>query len=490
MEINNEYIIYKLIKTNFGDPISSLLLTPDHVIIGTMLGQISYLSLSSKKISILSEFNTENISNISFNRNDEIINISIGDEKIYRYKTDKRNPEKLYLFQKESNYANDMEHNNFCQNCYTSLSPELLFRIQLSPPEEKCLNIIEIENEYDIINIINSDVIYIGRLPMTNYIVPFGFDGENFAWVEFIGPGERNVCIANVIKNINNVNNNNNLENNNKNNLVDTYKKNIDSKKFGHISHLKILSESKIFLVHSLNICEIRLLNQDFTLIESFKHLGDEVYAVDVYYPNEYLKMKNDDKMSSDILLYSSNLMKIVKQENNKKTFIDKNMNNNMEEISKNEENQYLEKAKTVVIKKKKKKIIETGSFSNNINSELIKEKVNANISNNSENSKSSNIKKINVESINKEKNKENKEKESSTDISYSIITLDIDGNVNLYQYGEEVTLFNLYNLKDISEKNKKDKFFSMGYEYYIKSNLEYFCISTDQGCFVVKKSL
>ena len=254
---------------------------------------------------------------------------------------------------------------------------------------------------------------------------------------------------------------------------------------------LKILSESKIFLVHSLNICEIRQLNQDFTLIESFKHLGDEVYAVDVYYPNEYLKMKNDDKMSSDILFYSSNLMKITKQDNNnyKKTFIDKNLNNNKEEISKNEENQYLEKAKTVVIKKKKKKIIETGSLSNNKISELIKEKINVNISNNSENSKSSNIKKINIESINKEKNKE-KEKESSTDISYSIITLDIDGNVNLYQYGEEVTLFNLYNLKDISEKNKRDKFFSMGFEYYIKSNLEYFCITTDQGCFVVKKSL
>jgi hypothetical protein len=324
-----------------------------------------------------------------------------------------------------------------------------------------------------------------GRLPMTNYIVPFGFDGENFAWVEFIGPGERNICIANVINNINNVNNN--LNNNN---LVETYKKNIDNKKFGHISHLKILNESKIFLVHSLNICEIRQLNQDFTLIESFKHLGDEVYAVDVYYPNEYLKMKNDDKMSSDILLYSSNLMKITKHDNNyKKTFIDKNLNNNKEEISKNEENQYLEKSKTVVIKKKRKKMIETGSFSNNKISEFNNEKIKVNVSNNSEYSNSNNIKKINIESINKEKNKE-QEKESSTDVSYSIITLDIDGNVNLYQYGEEVTLFNLYNLKDISEKNKKDKFFSMGYEYYIKSNLEYFCISTDQGCFVVKKSL
>ena len=241
MEIKNEYFIYKLISTNFGDPISSILLTPNHVIIGTMLGQISYLSLSSKKTSVLSEVNNENISNISYNSNDEKINISKGDEKIYRYKKDKRNLEKLYLFQKVSNYANEMEHNNFCQNTYTLLSSELLFLIELSPPEEKCLNIIEIENEYDIINIINKEIIYIGRLPMTNYIVPFDFDGENFAWVEFTGPDERNICIANVINNLNNKNNK----------VVETFKYNI-GKNFGHISHLKILNDSKIFLVHSL----------------------------------------------------------------------------------------------------------------------------------------------------------------------------------------------------------------------------------------------
>ena len=481
MEINNEYIIYKLINTNFGDPISSILLTPEHVIIGTMLGQISYLTLSSNKISNLSEFNTENISNISFNRDDEIINISIGDEKIFRYKKDKKNPEKLFLFQKVSNYANEMEHNNFCQNAYTSLSPELLFRIQLSPPEEKCLNIIEIENEYDIINIINSDVIYIGRLPMTNYIVPFGFDGEYFAWVEFIGPGERNICIANVIDYKNN-------KNNKEDNLVETYKKNIDKnidKKFGHISYLKILNDSKIFIVHSLNICEIRQLNKEFTLLESFKHIGDEVYAVDIYYPNEYLKMKNSDKMSSDILLYSSNLIKIKKPEPKKhyqKTFID-NMNTK-EDNSNVEEVHHLERSKTVIITKKRKQQSEKNSVNIKKNSEY-KEKKNESISNsNSEFSKSLKNKKIDIDSSHNEK-----DKESKNDISFSIITLDIDGNVNLYQYGEEVTLFNLYNFKDISQKIKNDKFFSMGYEYYIKSNLEYFCISTDHGCFVVKKN-
>ena len=480
MEINNEYIIYKLIRTNFGDPISSILLTSDHVIIGTMLGQISYLALISKQISILSEINTENISNISFNSDDEIINITIGDEKIFRYKKVQINPEKLYLFQKVSIYANEMEHNNFCQNCYTSLSPHLLFRIQLSPPEEKCLNIIDIENEYDIINIVNKEVIYIGRLPMTNYIVPFGFDGENFAWVEFIGPDERNICIANVINNVNNKGDN----------LVHTFKKNI-GKNFGHISHLKILTDSKIFLVHSLNICEIRQLNNEFTLLESFKHIGDEVYAVDIYYPNDFLKLKNSQKSSSDIFLYSNNLLKIEKIKNiNGKNIIKTSNNdnnshiNNKEENNKNKEKMNLEKPKTMDYSNKKKQLLELEGIDKEM--DIIKNKI---IKNTSDNSECSNKKEININIQQNNKNSSNNDY-SNIDISFSIITLDIDGNVNLYQNGEEVTLFNLYDFKDISQKMKNDKFFSMGYEYYIKSNMEYFCISTDQGCFVVKKSL
>ena len=356
-----------------------------------------------------------------------------------------------------------MEHNNFCQNCYTSLSPHLLFRIQLSPPEEKCLNIIDIENEYDIINIVNKEVIYIGRLPMTNYIVPFGFDGENFAWVEFIGPDERNICIANVINNVNNKGDN----------LVHTFKKNI-GKNFGHISHLKILTDSKIFLVHSLNICEIRQLNNEFTLLESFKHIGDEVYAVDIYYPNDFLKLKNSQKSSSDILLYSNNLLKIEKIKNiNGKNIIKTSNNdnnshiNNKEENNKNKEKMNLEKPKTMDYSNKKKQLLELEGIDKEM--DIIKNKI---IKNTSDNSECSNKKEININIQQNNKNSSNNDY-SNIDISFSIITLDIDGNVNLYQYGEEVTLF---------------KFFSMGYEYYIKSNLEYFCISTDHGCFVVKK--
>lgn len=68
-----------------------------------------------------------------------------------------------------------------------------------------------------------------------------------------------------------------------------------------------------------------------------------------------------------------------------------------------------------------------------------------------------------------------------------SIITLDIDGNINLYENGNEITLFNLFNIKGIPKEHKDKLFFSMGYAYYIKSNLRYFCISSDFGCYIIK---
>ena len=85
---------------------------------------------------------------------------------------------------------------------------------------------------------------------------------------------------------------------------------------------------------------------------------------------------------------------------------------------------------------------------------------------------------------------KQNKPKGKSSGIrNILIITLDLNGNVNLYKNKSEVTLFNLYNIRDISQDLKDKQFFSMGYAYYIKSNLNYFCISSDHGCFIIKKN-
>jgi hypothetical protein len=69
-----------------------------------------------------------------------------------------------------------------------------------------------------------------------------------------------------------------------------------------------------------------------------------------------------------------------------------------------------------------------------------------------------------------------------------SVILLDIDGNVNVWENLNISKRFNLYDIPEISPEHKKKQFFSMGYPYFIKGNMNYYAISTDHGVFVIKK--
>ena len=278
---------------------------------------------------------------------------------------------------------------------------------------------------------------------------------------------------------------------------------------------MKILDKTKIFLVRSLNICEIRQLNNDFTTLESFVHNGDEVYAIDIYFHNECLRYKDNEKESSNInflLEDKNNLSKLNqnnsdnnisqknderKSNNNNNVFINGKMNDEIVSKKENEnendndnelnnDDKLIEKSKTEYISQK----IKQSNKQNNKDKMniLIENLMNVNNDDNSEHKKSIENNFENNENK-KNVNFKNYHCDSDIDLSYSIISLDIDGNVNLYQYGKENTLFNLYDFQEIPQKMKNDKFFAMGYEYYIKSNLNYFCISTDQGCFVIKKN-
>ena len=80
-----------------------------------------------------------------------------------------------------------------------------------------------------------------------------------------------------------------------------------------------------------------------------------------------------------------------------------------------------------------------------------------------------------------------NMEAYSVSDENFSIILLDIDGNVNVW----EKTIskkFNMYDIQDINIEYKKKQFFSMGYPYFIKSNKKFYAISSDHGVFVINK--
>ena len=70
------------------------------------------------------------------------------------------------------------------------------------------------------------------------------------------------------------------------------------------------------------------------------------------------------------------------------------------------------------------------------------------------------------------------------------IITVDINGNFNLYYNNKNKTIFNLYNISNIDITYKEGEFFSMGFPYYVAMNSKYYAISTDHGIFVLSNNI
>jgi hypothetical protein len=227
---------------------------------------------------------------------------------------------------------------------------------------------------------------------MTNYSVPFDYDGKKFLWVEFLSEKERNLCVY----------------------FFETkgYFKHKLHKEFGHISHCRLIGGNKIILVRLQNIVEIREIS-DFKLLRTFTNIGEEVIALDVYL----------------------NQSKIMLQEPLHEVNLNHNLNMNSNSLQQKDP-QYL---------------------------------------------KIDNIKKDHVSLGINEENVFNEE-------NLSVVLLDIDGNVNVWENFNVSTKLNLYNLNDMGEEYKNKQFFSMGYPYYIKMNANYFAISTDHGVFVIKK--
>ena len=393
--------LIRLLDIRFADPISALSLIDTYVIFGTMMGNITLYSIQDNKIYILSELSSENIVDISYSPNDKLINVAIGDEEVIKYQINFNSNSKYPLSTKVKNYSTETEHNKYCENAFIMLSYNIFFRVQLTQPEEGNVTITNIDSEFEIRDLNNNDCLS-GTLPMTNYSVPLDFDSEKFSWVEFLSDKERNLCIANL------------------GNKLEKPIKLLLQRSFGHISHFKFLPGNKFILVRNLNICEIRFIDDHFTLLKSFKNFGDEVYAIDVIFLNE---IKNNN--SSNDNEYSN------MKNNDNDAYLNINerkSQNNIEQIKK--EN-IINKGTTNAI---------LSSYSNNRNND-----------------------------------------------DFIIIFLDIDGGVSLYENGKIYQFFNLYDIKDIKQDEKNKKFFSMGYSYYIRYNLNYCVISSDHGCYILK---
>ena len=447
-DTTNTFFYYNYIEIKIGDPISSLFLNDKYIIIGTMMGKIQLLCYNSENenIFLLSQINKENISGISFEEESNLLFVSIGDEEILSYNLN--NPISDNLISEQIHiYDSLREHDKYCDNAYVLMSKDNLLKVNLFIPqlEETIKN--DVYFKYQIINFkdnksINNESRNNGSIKSTNYFVPLDYDGSYFCWVEYLNDKEdRNLCVHPLtkIEKIDNV----------------KYKFNID-KNYGHISHAKIFNE-KIIIVHELNKCEIRIFEKEFELIESFTHIGDEVYAIDILL-HEQSMISNEDSNDNNFNVKDGNIEIKVK---NKFYESYTNNENAIKLFDQNFDIKHSYKGsklpKIDYNRNKKFKIASSNDL------------------------KSDSLKLLN----NKFKKKKNKE----VNQILSIITLDIDGNVNKYENRLEEKLFNLYDIKGISKDHKDKKFFNMGYVYYIKTDLNYFCITTDFGCYIIKRN-
>ena len=199
--------------------------------------------------------------------------------------------------------------------------------------------------------------------------------------------------------------------------------KQILNKSFGHISHCKMLRDGTVFLVRSLNKCEIRRLDDTFSLVTDFTHIGEEVYAVDIVYDDEIQASHLGPGGECIQIQVAGRVEEIKVKPGEKNEVIDSAENNN--------------------------------EYSNNFNQEGAQ-------------------------------NQMNLTEEKKDDIKYTIVLLDIDGGVNTYRDGNIQQEFNLYDIENIEQDQKDKQFFSLGYAYYIKYDGNYFCISSDHGCYVI----
>jgi len=419
---NYEYLYYDYIDITLGDPISSICLTSKYVIIGTMTGAIKLYYFTEKRIYKISKNNIENISGLSFSTAEKALFACIGDVHYLKYEMKEPFMDNSMPYSKHSLYETNSQHNYCCDNTYVLMSPNSILKVSIfqCDLQEKIDDDVYIL--YDITFLKKSTNAYNktkieGRIKSTNYYVPLDFDGNYFCWVEYINDKQdRNICIQNI-------------STGEKYEIIDI-KIPID-KDYGHVNHAKLLKNNKVLIIHDLNKCEIYEINEQYDKIDSFSHLGDEVYSVDILY-------------GYNLLSKSYNKNNLIVPFNN---FNDDECGT-YNKIKVSESHKIKIQSKELRASKSDKKI------------------------------DTLNMIKYNLQLDNNENYYDN----------YTIITLDIDGNVNKYENKKEEKLFNLYEINGIYQDFKDKKFFDMGYMYYIKTNLEYFCITTDHGCFIIKR--
>ena len=429
---------------------------------------------NKNRIKILYRNKIENISCISLLN--DVLNFSVGDYQLLHCEKIStsigKDIDKTYNFKIINNYISDKTHNEFCETaqCFIANNHYLIlcfYYYDFNWPLK--FNQVHYKNK-DLTNF--EDIK--GSIYMSNFNVPFDFDGDKFLYLEYYSKNMRCINIYSTL---------------NDQKLFQYFIKN----DFDHISFMKLLPDDSIFLCRKMYLCEIYKIKYNnssnntsnkfddnesnieinnnktnFILLKSWSHQSNnEIISCNVYIIKNKIKKKKEEEKNEFNLIQTK-----IKRDYEKK-YKNRNIIRSLKLIEKN--NSYDSYSES------KNKIFHFKSNNNNSNFNNIQDYAN--------NEKE---KEVDILNINFNSNKINDSDIIEEKITYYIITLDIEGNFNIYNYNPDtkeeikITLFNLYAIKNIEKKYKEVKFFSLGFPYYITMNDNYFVITTDNGIFVI----
>lgn len=272
MEANNNISLVRYISLRYADPVCAIDLSDKYLLYGTMLGTSAIYSINQRKLITLSETQEEHVSGVKIddNNNENKLYVCIGDYRIFKYESFNENSNEVPKSNPIDNYPSDAEHEQNCDKCFTMLKNDYLVRTFIDfPADTKTGSVVE-DTKYSYKNIIDLSE-KTGKIKMSNYSVPFDFDGKYYIFVDFLEQKKRKFTIYDALS---------------ESVFMDFE---IEKKKIGHISLLKILKNNLIFWVRDYNICEIRDLDLDKfdQPIKTFNVRGSEILAFDVIYTDE-----------------------------------------------------------------------------------------------------------------------------------------------------------------------------------------------------------
>ena len=122
------------IDIRFGEPITCINITNNNLIIGTIFGRVVSYDFKASNYYLINDTNTENITGIY--EDISKLYIVVGDEKIVEYDNN-NDSSNIYLL-----YTSDEEHQKYCDDCYSVLYNNYLFRIMISQPDDNNVTVL------------------------------------------------------------------------------------------------------------------------------------------------------------------------------------------------------------------------------------------------------------------------------------------------------------------------------------------------------------